>query len=275
MNKLDFILKVIIRNVAYQEWGTFMGKFRMVILDNAKEQLDNSVAQKILSDTVFTKQKNFLRTDENYVVTDKHDMIGTHYLIYDTTEFLSPKLIFAIRTTFLSRAKQHRIDTPLLSLVPTLDNSLQDEFYKFQKRYPEIIDCNAWFVDPAFSKKNAGLNLSDLGYFMVCMSVMRMGGNHIVGCTNETYGASRWLANVGTMKDGLLFEHPVIKSPHKMLLVENFNLQHFERIYFENKALIDDIYEVLPSGHGVQLLPDFLEKLFDSQSTKRGVSKAA
>ena len=52
-----------------------MSKFRLVILDYAKEQLDNSAAQKIMSEVIFVKQKNFLRTDPNYVVTDKHDMI--------------------------------------------------------------------------------------------------------------------------------------------------------------------------------------------------------
>ncbi len=78
-----------------------MSHFRLVIVDYAKEQLENPTAQKILSDVVFAKQKNFLRTDPDYVVTDKHDMIGTHYLIYDTKSFLNPKLIFAIRATFL------------------------------------------------------------------------------------------------------------------------------------------------------------------------------
>ncbi len=234
----------------------------MVILDNAKEQLDNPAAQKILSDMVFAKQKNFLRTDRNYVVTDKHDMIGTHYLIYDTIDFMSPKLIFAIRTTFFKRAKEHRIDTPLLSLLPQLDVSLRSTFADFHQRHPDIVDCNAWFVDLDYSKKNSGLNLSDLGYFMVCMSLMRFGSDHIVGCINETYGASRWLANVGSMQDGLLFEHPAIKSPHKMLLVENFNLPHFKKIYFDNKSLIEEVYEVFPTSESYQKLPDFLSDLF-------------
>ncbi|HEY8271244.1 MAG TPA: hypothetical protein VIG33_10185, partial [Pseudobdellovibrionaceae bacterium] len=139
-----------------------MSQFRLVILDNAKEQLDNPIAKKILSDVVFVKQKNFLRTEPNYVVTDKHDMIGTHYLIYDTSDFLNPKLVFAIRTTFLKRALAHRIDTPLMSLISRLEEPLREAFNNFHKRHKEIVDCNAWFVDPQYSKKNSGLNLSDL-----------------------------------------------------------------------------------------------------------------
>src|SRR5437868_4017005 len=207
-----------------------MSKFRLVILDYAKAQLENPIAKKILSDVVFIKQQNFLRTEPNYVVTDKHDMIGTHYLIYDTTEFLDPKLVFAIRTTFLSRAVQHRIDTPLLSIVSRLAPPLQEAFNKFQEKHKEIVDCNAWFVDPAYSKKNSGLNLSDLGYFMVCTHILRAGANHFVGCTNETYNASRWLEHVGSMPKGLIFEHPAVKAPHMLILMENFNMPHFTKV---------------------------------------------
>lgn len=256
-----------------------MSKFRLVIVDNAKAQLDNPATQKILSDVVFVKQKNFLRTEPNYVVTDKHDMIGTHYLIYDTTDFLAPKLIFAIRTTFLSRATAHRIDTPLMSIIPKLTLPFQDAFNRFHARHKEIVDCNAWFVDPAYSKKNSGLNLSELGYFLVCTHVMRAGFDNIVGCTNETYGASRWLEPVGkTIKD-LIFEHPAVKSPHMMILVENFNLDHFSRVYEENKALVSETFEVLPPQEGGAVLTPFAayaESLYGAEAVKRrAISSAA
>ncbi|KYG66220.1 hypothetical protein AZI86_03930 [Bdellovibrio bacteriovorus] len=251
-------------------------KFRLVILDYPKEQLDRPVAQKILSDTVFAKQKNFLRTEPNYVVTDKHDMIGTHYLIYDTTEFLDPKLIFAIRTTFLSRAEKHRLDTPLLGLIPRMEESLQNSFNSFRKRHTELVDCNAWFVDVNYSKKNSGLNLSDLGYFMVCMNVLRSGCDNIVGCTNETYNASRWLEKLGDSEKGLIFEHPVIKTPHMMLMVENFNLQHFYQVYQTYKELLDDTYEIFPeSGRPAQSLTAFVNELFARHLKGPATSDAA
>lgn len=252
-----------------------MSKFRLVILDNTKEQLENPTAKRLMSDMVFEKQKNFLRTDPHYVVTDKHDMIGTHYLIYDTTELLNPKLIFAIRTTFLSRAKDHRIETPLMSLVPRLKSEMQEAFQKFHTKHSDLVDCNAWFVDPAYSKKNSGLNLSDIGYFMVCMNLLRFGYDHFVGCTNETYQASRWLKNVGSMPDGLIFEHPAVPAPHKLILLDQFNLEHFAKVYQENKTLVEEIYEVLPDeSKTCKNLPTFVSELF-AESAKTSLYPVA
>lgn len=232
-----------------------MSKFRLVVLDYAKEQLDNPIAQKLLSDMLFAKQKNFLRTDPNYVVMDKHDMIGTHYLIYETSDFLNPKLIFAIRTTYLERANQHRVETPLMSLVPKMDTHLQDAFKQFHDRHKGLVDCNAWFVDTEFSKKSSGLNLSDLGYFMVCMNVMREGFDNIVGCTNEKYNASRWLENVGKMEKGFLFQHPSVPDPHMMCLVEQFNMPHFHNVFRKHRELVNEIYEVFPREKAAALKP--------------------
>lgn len=223
-----------------------MSQFRLVVLDNTKGQLESSVAKKILSDMLFAKQSNFLRTDPQYVVMDKHDMIGTHYLIYDTTDFLNPHLIFAIRTTFLKRAQEHRLETPLMSLLPNMGAELREAFAVFHRQHPQLVDCNAWFVDPSFSKKNSGLNLSDLGYLMVCLNCMQEGFDNIVGCTNETYSASRWVEKVGDVRAGLMFQHPVVKAPHKMLLVDNFNLKHFAEVYRKHKDLVDHIFEVRP-----------------------------
>lgn len=248
-----------------------MSKFRLVILDNAKAQLESSAAKKILSDVVFIKQQNFLRSEPNYVVTDKHDMIGTHFLIYDTSNFLDPKLVFAIRTTYLSRARQHRIDTPLMSIIPKLDETIQNTFNSFHDRHRELVDCNAWFVDPNYSKKNSGLNLSALGYFMVCTNVMRAGYDNIVGCTNETYGASRWVEPLGKVAKGLLFEHPAVKSPHMMLLVENFNMDFFGSIYQEYKDLVSETYEVFPTKEGEEMtsFSTFCEQIYNLDVKRR------
>lgn len=225
-----------------------MNKLRLAILDYTKEQLDSPTAQQILSHVIFEKQKNFLRTDQNYVVMDKHDMIGTHYLIYDTSNLLQPKLIFAIRTTFLSRASKHKIETPLQSLIPALDLENQNAYRKFFAKHPDLVDCNAWFVNPEYSKKNSGLNLSDLGYALVTMNLLREGFNNFVGCTNETYNASRWLKNVGEMDETNNFIHPAVQAPHKLILMENFNLKHAAKVYLENKSLFDNTFEVFADG---------------------------
>lgn len=239
-----------------------MSRFRLVILDNTKEQLDNPMAQQVLSHMIFAKQKNFLRTDPNYVVMDKHDMIGTHYLIYDVENFLEPKLIFAIRTTFLHRTREHRLETPLMSLLPHMGEALSKAFHDFVSQHPRMVDCNAWFVDPTYSKKNSGLNLSDLGYLMVVMHLMRMGYDNFVGCTNETYSASRWLETVGRMPPGLFFEHPAVKCTHRLILMENFNLAHFAKIYEQYETLVKETFEVLPeAGMSAPKFGDYVQQI--------------
>ena len=239
-----------------------MGPFRLVIFDYAKEQLQNPVAQKLLSDMIFAKQSNFLRTDPNYIVMDKHDMIGTHYLIYDTQDFLNPKLVFAIRTTFLERAQEHRIETPLMSLIPQLEKPLQAAFEDFKIRHPRLVDCNAWFVDPSYSKKQSGLNLSDLGYFMVCMNLIRFGFDHFVGCTNEKYHASRWLKEVGSCPEELYFVHPAVQSQHRLILLTHFNLEHFLNVYKYHRVLIDQTFELFPAEYASEKsFPAYIHEL--------------
>jgi hypothetical protein len=223
-----------------------VGNFRLVILDNPKQQLDSPVVQRLLADLIITKQKNFLRTDPHYVVLDKHDMVGTHYMIYETTDLLTPRLIFAIRTTFADRASQSRLETPLMALLPELSESLQTAFMGFAERHPRLVDCNAWFVDTEFSKSQSGLNLSDLGYFMVCMNILRAGYDNIIGCTNETYRASRWVEKIGSMRKDLYFDHPAVQQQHKMLLVEDFNKSHFLEVYRSHRSLVDSAYELVP-----------------------------
>ncbi len=240
-----------------------MSQFRLVILDFVKNQLENTAAQKILQDIIFVKQLNFLRTDPHYVVMDKHDMIGTHYLIYDVTEFTQPKLVFAIRTTFLERAQQHRIETPLMSLLASMPSSFQEAFQSFQNQHPRLVDCNAWFVDPVFSKKNSGLALSDLGYFLVCTNIMRLGFDNIMGCTNETYKASRWLENVGDFSKDFIFEHPSVRQAHMMILINKFNFPHFAKVYQDYKTLIQETYELMPPGLAVPSIAQFATDVFD------------
>lgn len=234
-----------------------MSQFRLVILDNVKGQLDSCEAQKAFTDMVFAKQKNFLRTDENYVVMDKHDMIGTHYLIYDTSNFQNPTPVLAIRTTFTSRALVHKIETPLVSLLPYMDSKAQGLFTEFKKRHKEIVDCNAWFVDPSFSKKHSGLRLSDVAYLMVVMNILQEGAGNFIGCANEKYNASRWLTGMGDTPQDSFFEHPSVKCTHKLVLMENFNLYHFANIFAQYEELMKDLVEIRPSKEGRTSLYEF------------------
>lgn len=234
-----------------------MSQFRLVILDNVKAQLDSCEAQKVFMDMLFAKQKNFLRTDENYVVMDKHDMIGTHYLIYDTSDFQKPIPVLAIRTTFTSRASAHKIETPLVSLLPFMDDKARALFADFKGRHSEIVDCNAWFVDPQFSKKHSGLRLSDIAYLMVVMNILQAGAENFVGCANEKYNASRWLAGMGDTPQDSFFEHPAVHCTHKLVLMENFNLFHFANIFAQHEELMKTLVEIRPSQEGRASLYEF------------------
>lgn len=221
--------------------------FKMIILDYAKIQLDNPISQRLLNDIITIKQKNFERTDPNYVVLDKHDMISTHFLIYDTTNIFSPRLIFALRMTYEDRASKHKIKTPLQDLIPHLSEECKIAYENFHLSHPVLADCNSWFVEPAFSLKESGLRLSDIGYAMVYLQAKRMGFNHIAGCTNEKYKASRWLENIGSFKKGMTFIHPIVPDPHMLVLIEKFNEAYIKSIYDQYQALFDQIYEVIPA----------------------------
>ena len=87
---------------------------RLAILDYPKQLLNDTTACRLLSDMLSQKQINFARTLDTFVVTDKHDMIGTHYLIYDTTRLYEPRLVAAIRNTYEDRAKTHGLPLPTL-----------------------------------------------------------------------------------------------------------------------------------------------------------------
>lgn len=223
-----------------------LNNFKLVILDYALGHLDNPSTQKSLNDIIINKQKNFARTDPNYVVMDKHDMIGTHYLIYDVSEMYNPKLILAIRTTFEDRAKDHHLKTPIQELMPHLSLNSQAHYQNFKNEKKVLADCNSWFVDMDYTQKKSGLKLSDIGYAMVYAHVTRMGFDHILGCTNEKYKASRWLEHIGFFDKSHMFTHPIVPDPHMFIIVEKFNKNYLNSIYRDYSALFNNLQEILP-----------------------------
>jgi hypothetical protein len=252
-----------------------MAQFRLVLLDYAKEQLDNLDVQKTINDLIFTKQKNFLRTDPNYIVMDKHDMIGSHALIYETSNLFNPKLIFALRTTYDCRAAKYNVLPPLTSLKTAFTPELAEHFEAFKKDKGLLADCNSWFVDPEFSLKQSGMRLSDIGYTMMYLQVVRMGYDHIVGCTNEKYKAHRWLLNIGDFKKDFIFNHPVVADPHMLILIEKFNLSYLQEIYFKHQILFDDMLDLsIFSNEGLSL-KKIIDKNFIANESTPNFSKVS
>lgn len=246
-----------------------MNNFRLAILDYALTHLSSETTQQVLSDLIVMKQKNFERTDPTYVVTDKHDMIGTHFLIYDTSNIYKPKVIFALRVTYEDRANYHKLKTPFQELVPKLEAPSQNAYEKFHRAHPVLVDCNSWCVDSSFSQKKSGLKLSDIGYAMVYLQLFRMGHNHFIGCTNERYKASRWLENVGTFPKGFEFIHPAVPDNHMITMVENFNQAHFSNVYSEHKFLFDQLVDVIPEQRNYLSMPETIQQAFGQITLKK------
>lgn len=243
-----------------------MNNFRLVILDYVMKNLERDDAKKCLNDLVVMKQTNFLRTDPNYVVTDKHDIVGTHFLIYETSNIYNPKVIFALRATYEDRCVQHHLTTPFQDLVPKLPHSLQQAYNEFHQEHPILVDCNSWCVDLNYSQKKSGFRLSDIGYTMAYLHLTRMGHNHMMGCTNEKYKAHRWLENIGSFKKGHEFVHPVVPDKHMMILVEKFNWEFLNSVYIEYQSLFDNIYEIVPRELGYAPIYDTIKSEFDSDA---------
>jgi len=132
-----------------------------------------------------------------------------------------------------------------------------------------LVDCNSWFVDTSYSKKNSGLNLSDIGYAMIYAHVMRMGFDHILGCTNEKYKASRWLENIGYFDKSHVFTHPVVPDPHMFIIVEKFNQSYLNSIYRSNSDLFNNLQEILPPDFKHQNWREAQSVFFDNITPKK------
>jgi hypothetical protein len=197
---------------------------RLVVLDYPKLTIQSAETKKILADMIQAKQINFERSDANYVPLGGLDMVSTHFLIYDTTDIYNPKVVFAIRNCYEDRVRRHNLTLPSEEYIKHVPENIREEYFQFRKKHSVAVDCNAWFVDPDYTYSKTGLTLSDIGYMMVITHIFRRGFNHLLGATNETFKASRWLENVAVLPPGLLFEHHVVKSPHRLILASPFKL---------------------------------------------------
>lgn len=227
-----------------------MNNFRLVVLDYAKKQVHDPTVGKILNDIIVTKQINFERANSDYVALDKHDMIGTHYLIYDIGNLFQPRLVAGIRSTYKERAQRHQIQTPILDLLPQLPTKCQIAYREFTLAYPLTADCGSLVVNNSYSFKNTGIKLIDICYTMVYLHITRMGYTNILGCTNERFRSSRWLENIGSYVGGLEFVHPMVADPHLLIMIEKFNVPFIKSVCAENEFLFRSMQEFVPEEAG-------------------------
>lgn len=244
-------------------------KFRAVILDYPLKTIDqNPLVGQILGDVIRAKQVGFLQTEPNFVVMDKHDMIGTHFLIYDVENPFQPKLILAIRNTYEERAKRHGVPLPIEGYIHLAGEPAVQKLIELRKRVGPLVDCNAWFVNPNYSFKTSGLKLSEVAFLMVTSFILRKGQNHFVGATNERYNASRWVRVAGHFPEGLEFVHPAVPDRHCVTLVDQFNYDWFARSMQEYGQLINESFEILGQPNEIRAI----ESLRDTLSPQPSVA---
>lgn len=248
-----------------------MKNFRLVILDYALKQKEKPAAQKLLNDLIFIKQSNFERTDPDYVVMDKHDMIGTHFLIFETSDIYSPRLIYGTRVTYSSRAKNHKIKTPLQDLHPYLSTEAQTELSEFTVRNPELIEVNSLFVEDGLSARKSNMHFSDIGFAMIYLHLARMGLGHFAGCANEKYKAHRLVKEIGFLKNnrGYLFDHPVVRFPHMLVMIEKFNVDYLNGVIQKHLNLFENMMDVSPAELNLQSIPEIVNYSLQSGELQR------
>lgn len=238
-----------------------MGPFRLVVLDYAKKQLNDDEAISVYLDVVRYKQKAFQTTLENFVVGDKHDMLASHFCIYDTSQIYRPKLVLALRSVYQDRAKEHHLELPIEYWIKNTGPEGMAEYQRAKRLKPIIVDCNTWFVDPQYSFKNSGIPLSEIGFYLAALQTLRLGHDHFIGCTNEMYHASRWVAKVGPFKDGILFDHPVLPGKHKMAFVESFYESWLLDCRDRFGHLVREVEDLTPKDLNVPSLVEVMESL--------------
>lgn len=248
-----------------------MQNLRLVILDYPLLQKGNPLVKRLLNDIIFGKQENFERTDPNYIVLDKHDMIGTHFLIFEVTNIYEPKLIYGARTTFESRAKTHKIKTPIQEIKLHFGSDAQLVLNEFISQHGELIEVNSLFVAPDYSTRSTGLHLSDIGFSMIALHLARMGHGHFAGCPNEKYKAHRLVENTCNVKNnrGYNFVHPVVQDPHQLLLIESFKTENIVSMIGRHLTLFNSLLEVSPAKQSYSSIQDTINYWLQTPQLKK------
>ncbi len=210
------------------------------------------IPKNIFADILQTKQLNFERTVENNIWFGPQDLVSTHVLVYDQTNIYNPQLVLAIRVCYQQRSIKHLLQLPIEQYRDSLPLIGQKNLKEYWADKPNLVDCNAWFVNPDYSFSSTGLKLSELAYLAVVLFIRRRGLNHLCGCTNEKYKASRWAKPIGPHYDIAMFEHPTIPFPHALLLFKEFSQEWVEKNYPIYKPFFDAAFEIVPGKDKVK-----------------------
>lgn len=200
-------------------------QLRLLILDYPKLLLNQDDVKKAFSDMLIVKQQNFERASKKYVSMGPLDMISTHFLAYDQTHIHTPRLVGGVRVCYESRAKHHQLRLPVEDYISYAPLDYQKKFERFRSTRPNLVDTNAGFIDPDYTYSKTGMKILEMLYFSLVLFIIRKGFDHWVGATNERFKASRWAMPTGYTEDGMVFTHPKVSDPHKLLLFERLNYE--------------------------------------------------
>lgn len=206
---------------------------RLVVIDYAKLQVSDSLAFRLFGDMLCKRQESFLRTRDTFLVIDKHDLIGTHFLVYDTQELFSPKLVAGFRLTYDERAKAHGLEMPIESILSVCPAQARLDFQEFQKEKGPAIQVNTLFIDPQYSFSQSKLKLSDMLFFSVCAYIRRLGFDHYVCATNDRLKTDRWMKRAESYDNTYSFQHPEVHDPHTLFFGKSINKEWLKECFIK------------------------------------------
>ncbi len=247
-------------------------QLKVVILDFPKITMKNEIGRRVFAEVAGVRQESFRRTLDSYLALDRHDMIGTHVLIFETSQLFSPRLLSGIRLTYKSRSQNFGLKLPLEENIIYASKETQDYFRSYMDAHSEVAECNGWFVDPDFSFSATKIDLAQILFFSLCTFLMRQNQYVFIGAPNERYKATRWVEKVGPFTKGHFFTHPAVPDPHQLTLVERFYPQWLRDCALKYETLINHQFEILPDSSGLRSVEDVFAEILNSPAPLKKVA---
>ena len=243
---------------------------RLVVLDYPKLLLGQSQAYSIFGDLVRCRQKLFLDTSDSFLVIDKHDLIGTHFLTYDLSNPFKPTLIAGFRITYQDRAQAHGLTMPIESALPCCPPEATSQYQEFCREKGNMIQFNTLFIDPQYTFSKSQLKLSDMLFFAVCAFIRRLGFNHYVGATNDRLKTDRWMKRAGEYsRPTFSFSHPDVQDPHTLFFIDALNNAWLLDCFDEYRHFWNLAYEIIPDRIKTKSFAQVREEIVNAQPIRK------
>lgn len=224
---------------------------KLVVFDYPKYLPKTETNQKILSDLLSTKQESYHLSDDRFVAISGLDFIGTHLMVYDTKDIFQPRHVLSVRNLSEDRAKYHKLKMPTEDYLPHLADSERSAFYQFKEGKAPFCESGALYIDSNYTFKKTGFPLVEIGMMMILNNFIQNNTFHFAAATNLTFKSTRWVSPMGHCQKPFVFDHPYIRHPHELMLMEDFNFQWLARMHEKYFQLWTDRIEIRPSDRFV------------------------